>query len=81
MNHIFKPKDPSDPPLSPRVCGVCGYTEGYYEETPTQDCQWGVYEVASNVDKCECGGAKVGYKKGEVGHSRWCNWHTDKVKK
>jgi len=78
--HSFRPKDPDDPPFAPRVCGVCGYEEIYFGETPVKACTLEL-DFDRVIDRCECGGAKVGYKKGEIGHSRWCNWHTDKVKK
>jgi hypothetical protein len=27
-----------------------------------------------NTTKCECGGHKIGIKKGSIGHSNWCSW-------
>jgi hypothetical protein len=26
------------------------------------------------INKCECGSAKIGIKKGQIGHSSWCPW-------
>lgn len=27
-------------------------------------------------DKCECGGEKAGYPRGNPGHAHWCKWRS-----
>lgn len=52
------------------VCNVCGTHIGTEEEyVALMNRHGGVKEKAS---ACECGGAKAGYPRGNVGHAHWC---------
>jgi hypothetical protein len=33
-----------------------------------------VVMLKHTAKKCECGGAKLGYQRGNAGHSSWCPW-------
>jgi hypothetical protein len=64
------------PDIDPDPLAATAIHFTYPQITPKKDVVLlNIKEELAKLDaKCECGGAKLGYKRGNPGHSSWCPW-------